>query len=263
MSIAARSILSRLHTVGLNLLFPPTCLGCECTGALLCAHCAQSVLPVCPPLCARCGRPYATARSTCSLCSSMRSNITLRAAAIYAEPLRDAVHQLKYGGAVALADPLSRYLVAAQSRQLADIVFDAVVPIPLHKERLAERGYNQAEVLARAFCNRAGLSIEPLWLARRRETRSQVGLTARQRRINVSNAFVAHANVHRKRLLLIDDVYTTGSTLVAAAEAALAAGAAAVYGLALAIPAFDPQPAAHASLAVSRPSMVDVQGDLF
>jgi ComF family protein len=108
--------------------------------------------------------------------------------------------------------------------------------VPLHAERLRERGYNQAELLARAFCRQVGLPLRPRWLQRQRLTHSQVGLSAQERQANVAEAFSASAAVRGKSILVIDDVYTTGATLNACATAALAAGAANVVALALAIP---------------------------
>ena len=102
--------------------------------------------------------------------------------------------------------------------------------------RYQERGYNQAELLASAFCDRVQLPLQAGWLVRQRSTHSQVGLTAVERQRNVEDAFVAADAVLGKRLLLIDDVYTTGATMRACAQAALDAGAAIVYGLALACP---------------------------
>jgi predicted amidophosphoribosyltransferase len=100
-----------------------------------------------------------------------------------------------------------------------------------------ERGYNQAELLATTFCHAVGLPLQPTWMERTRETRQQVGLGPSERHTNVAGAFSAAQAVAGQHLLLIDDVYTTGSTLRACAAAALAAGAKAVYGLTLAQPA--------------------------
>ena len=113
---------------------------------------------------------------------------------------------------------------------------DGVVPVPLSRERREERGYNQAELLASAFCYGVQLPLCSAWLVRQRATQSQVGLSAVERRHNVQGAFMAASAVAGKRILLVDDVYTTGATMQACAEAALNAGATAVYGLALACP---------------------------
>jgi ComF family protein len=110
------------------------------------------------------------------------------------------------------------------------------VPVPLHPQRLEERGYNQSALLATTFCGAVGLPLQLAWLERVRETRQQVELGPSERHANVEGAFYATEAVAGQRLLLIDDVYTTGSTLRACAAAALTAGAAVVYGLTLAQP---------------------------
>lgn len=163
----------------------------------------------------------------------------VRAAALHTEPLRTAIHQMKYESSPALAAPLARYLVAAYRRpewRALPHPITGVTPVPLHAERQAERGYNQSELLARAFCAAVRLPLQEGWLARVRLTQQQVGLDAAARAANVSGAFAAHPEVRGQAILLIDDVFTTGATLDACAHAARQAGAAAVYGLTLALP---------------------------
>jgi ComF family protein len=109
-----------------------------------------------------------------------------------------------------------------------------VVPIPLGKKRLRERGYNQVGLIARPLAMALGLEYAPQVLARRRETRSQVGLNKDARRDNVRDAFVAGARVKGKTVLVMDDVATTGSTLSAGAEALYLSGAKDVYALTVA-----------------------------
>jgi ComF family protein len=163
----------------------------------------------------------------------------LRAAALHTDPLRGAIHALKYEDRPELAGPLARYLTAAfaaESWGPYRAAIDAIVAVPLHAERFAERGYNQSELLAAAFGRAVGLPCRPDWIKRHASTRPQVGLTAQERRSNVAQAFAADPAVAGRALLLIDDVYTTGSTLNACATAARVAGARAVFALALAIP---------------------------
>jgi ComF family protein len=172
-----------------------------------------------------------------------QSHLSLsRAAALHSSPLREAIHAFKYEKPhprPELAAPLARYLVAVFAEppwnRLAAAI-DAVVPVPLHAERLAERGYNQSELLAAAFSLRVGLPCQPGWLARTRATRQQVGLGPAERQTNVAGAFAAAPAVAGRTLLLVDDVNTTGATLRACAAAAQAAGARTVYGLTLAAP---------------------------
>ncbi|MCB9139118.1 MAG: ComF family protein [Caldilineaceae bacterium] len=235
----------RLRTLAnraLDLLFPPACVACGHSGAPLCSACAQRAEPVTAPICARCGRRTTHPRTSCPLCAEEHSTALtmVRSAALHTSPLREAIHAFKYEARPDAARPLARYLVAAfmtaEWRGL-DPAVEVVVPVPLHAERRAERGYNQAELLAEAFCRRVGLPCRPDWLERHQFTRPQVGLNAEERQENVSAAFAAASEVSGRTLLLIDDVYTTGSTLRACADAARQAGARGIYGLTLAQPA--------------------------
>jgi ComF family protein len=193
------------------------------------------------PLCPICGKPQPTAAGGRPVCRDFHNPALRlsRAAALHTHPLREAIHALKYEDQPELAVPLARYLVAVFAADpwpaLASSL-DAVVPVPLHAQRLAERGYNQSERLAAAFCSQTGMQLAPEWLARTRQTRQQVGLGPVERRANVVDAFSAAPTVAGKTILLIDDVLTTGATLAACATAAQAAGAVAVYALTLAIP---------------------------
>ncbi len=226
----------------IDLFFPPRCVGCTRAGFAFCPHCAQSVAPVVDPLCAHCGRPQPQPVDFCHGChSGGRDAFALvRVATLYGDPLRGAIHALKYGGQPELAPLLARYLIAAaQQPPWLDILpdIDGVIPVPLHAQRLAERGFNQSALLAGAFAEGTGLRLAESWLRRERETRSQVGLNGAERRQNVADAFVAEAEVAGKRLLLVDDVFTTGATLTACAQSLRLAGAKAIYGLALSTPA--------------------------
>ena len=236
-----RTRLQHLTQAGLDLLFPAVCCGCSALGHALCPTCAQQVEPVPGPVCSHCGRPLAHARAVCADCSRLpRDPLRLsRAATLHTSPMREAIHSLKYENRPELAPYLARYLVAVFAAPpwsgLAHTL-DAVVPVPLHDERLVERGYNQSELLADAFCAATKLPCMPGWMARTRATRQQVGLGPDERRANVADAFLAAPPVAGKTLLLIDDVRTTGATLRACAQAALAARARGVYALTLALP---------------------------
>lgn len=235
-----RSSLAQFESAGaaaLDLLFPPTCVACRRAGSPLCPRCAQLAEPVGERICLCCGRRLHEQIARCAACQQQEGPLNLvRAATIHGGPVRLAAHQLKYGGVTALAPLLARYLVAAFLLHPWPAFYgriDGVTPVPLHAQRQQERGYNQAELLARAFCQQVGLPLRPEWLARQRLTRTQVGLHAHERKLNVADAFRAHPDVSGKRVLLIDDVYTTGATLNACAHAARAAGASAVYALTL------------------------------
>ena len=233
--------LYRLGRTLADLIFPPTCVACKQPGSILCDHCAQRVEPVSHPICPRCGRAHADAsHPLCSLCQADPNPVLslARAAALHSEPLRTMIHHFKYSKQPELAEPLVRYLIAAYAkaewRQVSSI--DLVIPVPMFSERQKERGYNQAELLARHFSHVTHLPFTANALKRTRFTQAQVGLNAKERQRNVEDAFMAHPNVKGRTILVIDDVYTTGATLHACAKALVEAGSFQVYALALATP---------------------------
>jgi competence protein ComFC len=170
----------------------------------------------------------------CSSCRSFLPHFTaLRSWSIYAGPVRRAVHEIKYMRNLALGELFAGQM-ASYFRTLGWSI-DSVLPVPLGIARLAERGYNQAALLAQPLAWELGVSYRPGVIKRVRETHSQVDLDAKERRKNVSGAFQAASDAVRdRRFLLVDDVATTGSTLDACAVALLEGGAQAVYALTLA-----------------------------
>jgi len=216
----------------LDLLYPPRCAGCGRMGELFCAACQARVEQPPAPACPRCGRPAEDER-LCPTCLATPSSLdAIAAAAVFASPLRDAIHHLKYENGRSLAEPLAAILIAAWQR--ASFPTDVILPVPLHRQRIAERGYNQSALLARAFGRGVAVPVDEKMLMRTRATRQQVGLDRTERAHNVAGAFVCRGDFPGKRVVLLDDVYTTGSTLEACAEALHNAGAIAVCGFVLA-----------------------------
>jgi competence protein ComFC len=157
----------------------------------------------------------------------------MRSWAVFDSPIQDGLHTLKYRRNIALGEALAV--------QLADFLrslhweLDLVIPVPLGKKRMRERGYNQVALVAEPLAYEAGLAYGPGALWKARETRSQVGLNVSQRKANVDNAYQANPElVKRKSILLLDDVATTGSTVASCTRALLEAGARAVYVLTIA-----------------------------
>ena len=224
--LIARSLISLT-----DLLFPPRCVSCGANGAWLCAACLQKTRWILPPYCPRCGLPLAHGKS-CA-CTGKASNLTLwRSAAWHVPPLQDAVHAVKYEGVRVLAEPLGEVLATCYRQ--AQLQPDIIVPVPLHRERQRERGYNQSELLARALSKRVQVQVRTDILARAVRTRSQVGLSAEERQANVAGAFICRGDAAEGRsILLIDDVMTTGATLESCAQALLSSGATRVSALTL------------------------------
>lgn len=218
---------------GLDWLLPPRCGGCGQPGSRWCAACQSHTTRIPEPLCPRCGQ----AQDTPGLCTGCRASppdfTALRSWAFYEGPLQQAIHGLKYRGDVALGEILARPLI----QRLFELNWkiDLVTPVPSGAMRQAQRGYNQAALLARPLALGCGLRYQPHALAKRRETRSQVGLTRRERQMNVRDAFRADPGaVAGRSVLVVDDVLTSGATLRACAAALLQAGAAQVFALTLA-----------------------------
>jgi competence protein ComFC len=157
----------------------------------------------------------------------------MRSWLIFEGPIRQALLKLKYRRNMALGDALAQHFAAYVGRLGWPV--DVVVPIPLGKERMKERGYNQVGLVALPVAAVNHWRYAPRAVVRSRETRSQVGLTKAERKENVSGAFLADAAlVSGKTVLLMDDVATTGATLSACATAILDAGARSVYTMTLA-----------------------------
>jgi ComF family protein len=210
-------------------LLPPECLLCRepvpaADGdALACALCRSRWRAVSAPWCARCGHPLEQ-DAACRLCTGWPTAIgTVRSAVLLEDGARDAVHLLKYDGWWRMAES-----VAVPMRALEPLTAGvSLIPIPLSAARARERGYNQAERLAAALARGTGLRIRPELLVRTRHTTTQTALPPEARRANVAGAFAARG-ARGMRAVLVDDVFTTGATLLAAAEALAAGGAVSV-----------------------------------
>lgn len=207
----------------IEMLYPRRCAGCGRRGTWVCAACDAALPRFVPPWCHRCGVPRAADRCHCANLSPALDGV--RSVASFDGWLRSAILDLKYRDEWARADLLGDLLAEAVERMKP---VDALVPVPLHPARQRRRGYNQAALLARRAGAAVGVPVNDA-LRRVRSTPRQVGSDAAGRRANVSGAFAAADEpLTGLRLVLIDDVITTGSTLGACAEVLRAAGAAEV-----------------------------------
>jgi ComF family protein len=202
-----------LFRLGIDLLYPPRCTGCGRVDLRWCAQCQQELDAVAVDL-----------RRT----NRLPPLISVVATGIHEGKLQQAVHALKYAGANQVIIPLGNRLIDALATLKWSV--NTIVPVPLHHARQRERGYNQSYQLGDYMAQVLGIPCDPSALLRWRDTPPQVGLNREQRHANMHGAFQANTSLSGS-VLLIDDVFTTGATLQACAQAAHDAGASAVYGL--------------------------------
>ncbi|MBM3957148.1 MAG: ComF family protein [Gemmatimonadetes bacterium] len=216
-----------------DLLFPARCVHCGEPGRLLCDRCIGISVRLTGPACRSCAAPMPSG-DRCWRCAE-RPPATSRTVALFQMdgPIRTAVHRLKYEDLRAVAPVLGDLMAAHPA--LDRVHADVVMPVPLHRRRLRSRGYNHAELLARPVAVRLGVHVDTRTLRRVRASPPQVeAADEAERRLRVADAFEAGAAASGKRVLLVDDVCTTGATLDACARALKRAGAAWVGALVLA-----------------------------
>ena len=213
-----------------DMFYPERCVGCERRSSdVLCRTCFEALPRVDRPVCERCGLPTAFATFVCEECKYVDFGFeSARAALKYEGVGKEIVHALKYRGYKRVVEKLAAPLML---QVLDDGRFDAVVPVPLHRSRLRKRGFNQAELLARGVARKINATVSDT-LEVVHSTRDQVELSAAQRRANVAGAYKARGSL-RGRILLVDDVFTTGATMSACAGTLVQAGAREIHALSL------------------------------
>lgn len=228
-----------------DLIFPPRCLACG--GSLeqhpplpFCPPCTAAIHFIDSPLCPRCGTPFPPTEGGDHLCGECllteRPFAVARSVGRYEETLLAAIHRFKYRGKTGVGDLLGQMMADFAGKIWDMTLFERILPVPLHPKRLRERGFNQAVILARVLSRRFDLPLDFASLRRERFTPPQVGLDREARSANVRGAFVVThpERVAGRRLLLVDDVYTTGNTLSECARVLIRAKAEAVAVLTLA-----------------------------
>jgi ComF family protein len=231
-----------------SVLFPAPCRLCEApletaSRIPVCPECLGSLRPFSGPACQGCGRPFASEQAglvSKPLCRACRAGIYAfdfaRSYGPYDEKMAPAILLLKHNAIAPLgawfADRLAE-LIAGEPR-LAEV--DRVVPVPLHRARLRERGHNQAELIARPLAKRVRLPLAPNLLARIKPRPEKLRMSRRERWLSVRGAYTIckGKRVDKARILLIDDVFTTGATLDSCARVLRGAGAASVIALTVA-----------------------------
>ena len=232
--------------VGLaDLLWPPRCVACSALllrnpeydlSSVFCRRCSDTVLFPESPMCRKCGLPHLGSGPDhlCSSCIESTPPFSRAwSAVLYGGAAATALLRFKYEPNPTLARPLGRLLAVAASNASPA---DAVLPIPLHPSRLRARGFNQSALLARRVSNRIGAALSPSLLRRDKDTVSQAGLSRQERAASIRGAFSVPAphKIADKRVLLVDDVITTGATVREAAAVLIRSGAASVEVIAVA-----------------------------
>lgn len=212
-----------------DLFYPQRCVGCEHRASdLLCRDCFEALPRIGSPSCRRCGAPTAFETFVCEECKGVDFGFeSAQAPLMYEGVGKEIVHALKYKGYTRVVDRLTTPLVL----EVVEGRFDAVVPVPLHRSRLRRRGFNQARLMAKSLAEEMR-SILSDTLEVVRSTRDQVELSGAGRRANVKGAFGAKGCIGG-RVLLVDDVFTTGATMSECAETLVRAGAAEVHAVSL------------------------------
>ena len=226
-----------------SLLYPPRCESCAAEvsqNEYLCAKCQKNARRIKPPFCERCSEPFdgaITETFECSNCAQRHFHFTHAVACFRSRGIvRELVHRFKYQREFHLRFPLADWLLEAMNdERISAKPFHAFVPVPLHPARLREREFNQAHVLANLASECAGVPVLDC-LIRVRNTTTQTRHDRTERMENLRNAFRLRqcADVHGKHLVLLDDVFTTGSTVDECARMQMTAGAASVRAVAVA-----------------------------
>ena len=224
-----------LKRVALDLFFPPRCIGCEREGKYICDSCCEKLPLISPPVCTICGRPL-TDRNSCPGCIEGPVAIDgIRAPFLFHGIIREAIHEFKYRNLKSVAPLLAGFL---QDYLLENpIPGDVLVPVPIHRKRHRERGYNQSSLISRELSRKNGLPVIEDCLIRRINTPPQIRTTsASDRRKNIADAFTCiNDTLEGRHVILVDDVSTSGATLNTCAEVIKSSGAAGVWGLTIAL----------------------------
>ncbi len=231
----------RVERLILDLLFPRRCPLCGRISNGFCPACARKIPYVRQPYCFRCGRPLSDAdRQYCHACQAHMPNFAQgRGLYRYADPVRASLYQVKNHNKREYLEYFAKDLAMRLGGQVRRWQVDALVPIPMHWQARRRRGYNQAEILASHLGKHWGLPVCPA-LQKVRKTAAQKEMDHRARFANVRGAFAPapkfqSGQLAGRRVLLVDDIYTTGSTISEAARVLLGMGAQAVYFVTLCI----------------------------
>ncbi|MCI9338870.1 MAG: ComF family protein [Lachnospiraceae bacterium] len=236
---AAAEAASKIWRGVLQLLFPLRCPVCDDivvpAGEKICLECLGKLELLTPPWCMKCGKKLPREGEFCADCMKKR-HVFRRGRALYAyESAAPSIYRFKYGGRREYADFYGEQMAQYLGSYIRGLQPDALLPVPLHRRRMAARGYNQAQLIAEAVGRRLGVPVYTDFLVRVKNTAPLKYENPKERQNNLKKAFnIARNDVKLKRVVLVDDIYTTGSTMDEAAETLKEAGAEEVFFIALA-----------------------------
>jgi competence protein ComFC len=212
----------------LDFIYPPVCAGCGKPGVAFCENCLRKTVPIKDPVCKICGKSILQP----GICSSCKSNpppyTALRSWAEFDDPLREALHSLKYKSNLGVVEIFVDKLTTMVAQN--DWNFDIIVPVPTSKMHERERGYNQAKMIALPLSWKLHIPLADNVVTRIKATESQIHLSNEERFKNLEGAFSANsAKLKTKKVLLVDDIVTTGATMISCSKTLLEAGCSSIY----------------------------------
>lgn len=224
----------------LNILYPRRCPVCHDiavpVGQKICTTCRDKLRPAKDPRCYKCSKPLSSQnREYCNDCSRPRQFDEGMGIFLYGSVLQESLFWLKYGKRQEYGTFYGQFAAFYSREKIKVWGIQVVIPIPLHRKKMEKRGYNQAALIADAMGKKLNLPVNKKILRRISDTKPQKNLGAGERKKNLRNAFRVVKPFTYKRILLVDDIYTTGATVEAAAEVLKQAGAEKVYFLTVAI----------------------------
>lgn len=224
----------------LNMIYPRCCPLCHKVlkdqSRLICPECEATVKPISGPCCFKCGRPVGRDEEYCRECATHPRSFTQgRGIFLYNDKMKASLIKYKYYGCREYGDFYAKAMCVFARHELTRWNPQLIIPVPLHRKKQRMRGFNQAAYLAQRISGYTGIPVDLNLIIKTKNTKSQKKLNAAERRRNLKEAFQVQGQVRCKRILVIDDVYTTGSTVDAMAECLLEAGAEKVYFLTVCI----------------------------
>lgn len=234
-----KGFLKRALTEAETLLYPSRCPVCDRpvwpSSERICLSCLKTLKPINAPFCEKCGKKISAGRRLCSDCGRVSHAFARSRGAFEYGPVSKAMYRYKYLGRREYADVFAYLTYSQLEDYMHGVKSDIIAAVPVSKKKLLKRGYNQAAEVAKRLSYLSGIPFEKDALLRVRDTSPMKLLSPSERQKNLKNAFTGGQNVVKfKRVLLVDDIYTTGSTMDECSRALLKAGAESVYGLSIA-----------------------------